>query len=158
MKRLTNSALILVLSTFLLSTGCATTTLNQDGTVQFNDVDYSSIQLMSSATVAAWAASQKDGIKKTDAQAVVKFLDILEEYRKDGTAIDIAEWTKAIQAEVPVRYQPLAMVMVQLVDLQLKKYGVSATIPKPGGVTLKIMEAIRSGAMLALSPYLDSKA
>jgi len=45
-----------------------------------------------------------------------------------------------------------------LVDLQLKKYGVETKIPKPGDVTSKIMEAVRNGAMLALSPYLDQKA
>jgi PBP1b-binding outer membrane lipoprotein LpoB len=154
MKRL---ASILILSAFLF-TGCATTTLNPDGTTSFTEVDYASVQLLSSASVAAWAASQKDGIKKTDAEAVVKFLDIIEEFRKDGTPLSTTEWASAIKTDVPLRYQALTLVMVQLVELQLKRYGVATTIPKPGDTASKIMDAVRNGAVLALTPYLDRKA
>jgi len=151
MKRL---ASIIVLSAFLF-TGCATTTINPDGTTQFTEIDYASVQLMSSASVAAWAASQKDGIKKRDAEALVKFLDIIEEFHQDGTPLSITEWSKAIKDEVPVRYQALTLVMVQLVELQLKRYGVATTIPKAGDTASKIMEAVRNGAMIALTPYLN---
>jgi len=151
MKRL---ASVLILSAFLF-TGCATTTLNPDGTTSFTEVDYASVRLMSTASVAAWAASQKDGIKKRDAEALVKFLDILEEFHADGTPLSITEWASAIKTDVPVRYQALTLVMVQLVELQLKRYGVATTIPKPGDTASKIMEAVRNGAMIALTPYLN---
>lgn len=154
MKKL---ASVCILSAFLF-TGCATTTVNPDGTTSFTAVDYTSIQLMSSASVAIWAASQKDGIKKTDAEAIVKLLDILEDFRQDGSPLNIAAWSKAIKDDVPMRYQALAIVMVQLVELQLEKYQVSMTIPVPGDTASKIMEAVRTGAVLALASYLDQKA
>lgn len=154
MKKL---ASILVLSAFLF-TGCATTTLNPDGTVSFTDVDYQSIQLMSSASVAIWAASQKDGIKKTDAEAITKLLDILENFREDGSPLNIEAWSTAIKADVPLRYQALSIVVVQLLELQLEKYKVSMTVPVAGDTASKIMQAVRAGAMQALAPYLTIKA
>jgi hypothetical protein len=112
---------------------------------------------MSSATVAAWAASQKEGIQKKDAETVLRVLDLIEEFRRDGAVLNIEEWSVAIRNDVPLRYQALALVLVQLVELQLSRYGVAATVPQLGSVPSKIMEAVRNGAVLALMPYVDQK-
>lgn len=142
----------LVLSVALLS-GCATSVLNPDGTVTVSEPDYTSIQIMSSATVAAWAATQKNGINTNDAKTVVKMLDVLENYISDGSAIDPQAWSKEIKAHVPARYQPMAMILMQLVQHQLATHGVDKIKPTPGSTPFKIMEAVRTGIMLALAPY-----
>jgi len=150
-------ASILTLSVCLF-TGCVTTTVNPDGTTQFTDVDYSSIQLLSSAAVAAWAATQKDGIKPSDAEALVTIIDVLENSHKDGSPLDLTAWAAAVKADVPVRYQALTMVMAQLIEMQLRRYGVAEAVPTLNGTTAKILDAVRTGAKLALTPYLNPKA
>jgi predicted small secreted protein len=145
-----------VLAVSLLVSGCVTTSVGPDGQVQVTEPDYEMIQLLSTASVAAWAASQKDGIKPQDAEAVMAVLTAIEAYHADGTVIDPAAWHVAIQNQVPKRYQGLAAVLVQIVASQLEKYGVMAQIPTPDSVGGKIMRSIATGVKLGLSPYLQS--
>lgn len=147
-----------VLCAFML-TGCATTITNPDGTVSITEVDYMGVQLMASASVAAWAASSKNGISKKDAETVVRVLDIVEEFHLDGSEINPLAWSAVIQKEVKdPRYQALAVVVTQLIAYQLAKYHVSTTVPTAGNVAGKIMKSIRTGVLVAIAPYMSAKA
>ena len=155
MKKLVS---ILAVTAFLFA-GCATTVRNSDGTVTVTEMDYMGIQLMASASVAAWAASSKTGISKQDAETVVRVLNLIEEFHADGEYIDAAYWAAEIQKQiVEPRYQAVAVVMVQLVAYQLDRYGVSTQIPTLNNVPGKILKAIRTGVMAALAPYVGAKA
>lgn len=145
-----------VLAVSLLVSGCVTTSVAPDGQVQVTEPDYDLIQILSTASVSAWAATQKEGIKKQDAEAMLSILNAIEAFHADGTAIDPTAWAGAIQQQVPKRYQGLAGVLVQIVASQLAKYGVMEQIPTPENVGGKIMSAIVTGAKLGLAPYLPS--
>lgn len=145
-----------MLAAVLVTGGCVTTTVNPDGTVIQTEPDYEMIQLLSTASVGAWAAMQKDGISPYDAEALMGIIGSISEYHKDGTTIDPNAWSVAIAKQVPKRYQALAVVMVQLTAHELAKFGVSTEVPSPDSVSGKIMNAIVNGAKLGLSPYLPS--
>lgn len=144
-----------VLAVGLTVSGCVTTTIGPDGQVQVSEPDYMAIQMLSTATVSAWAASQKDGIKPEDAAALAGIIQSVTEFHKDGAAIDSSAWTAAIAKQVPKRWQGLAIVFVQLTEYQLKKYVVLDQIPTPDSVGGKVMNAISAGALLGLKPYLE---
>lgn len=137
--------------------GCAATTYNADGTVVKQEVDEASIQLAAVAVVAAWAASQ-GGITEKDADMVTAILNAIEEVHEDGTPISVAKWSEAIQAQVPERWKGLSSVVVMLVDIQLKKYGVSTQPLTAHSDALKVLNAIRDGVKMGLAPYIASKA
>ena len=145
-----------VLAVSLMVSGCVTTSVGPDGQVQVTEPDYATIQLMATAAVAGWAASQKEGIKPSDAKVVMDVLAAIESYHADGTAINPVAWSAAIQQQVPKRYQALSNVLVQIVAMQLEKYGVMEQIPTLDNVGGKIMNAVITGAKLGLSPYLSS--
>lgn len=138
-------------------TGCASTTYQADGTVVRQAVDEGSIQLAAVAVVAAWAASQ-GGITEKDADMVMAILNAVEEVHEDGTPINVLKWSEAIQKQVPERWKGLSAVVVMLVDMQLKKYGVSTQPLTEHSEALKVLKAIREGAKMGLAPYLASKA
>lgn len=152
-NHLRNSALVLCLAL----SACTTTVTRPDGTVEAQKPNLDMIRLMASASVAAWAAAA-NGIKPDDAQALTTILDTILNFHADGTPIDPAHWMPAIQRDVPKRYQGLAMVMVELVAYQLKKYDLSSVIPEPGSDAWKILEAIQAGAKSGLAPYLEQGA
>lgn len=145
--------------TALLFTGCATTVKNADGTVSVTEADYMGIQLMASASIAAWAAASKNGLSKNDVETVVRVLTIIEEFHADGEYIDVSVWTAEVQKQfIQPRYQSLAIVMVQLISYELERYGVATTVPTPTNIPGKILKAIRTGVMVALAPYVAAKA
>ncbi len=157
MLYLKNSLVALVLTCGLSVTpGCVSTIQNPDGSVVVSEPDYDVIQLLATATISAWAATQKDGIKPQDAEALLAIMASIEQYHADGSAINPAAWTVEIQKQVPKRYQALAVVLVQVVASQLEKYGVADQIPTPDSVGGKVMRAIITGASLGLAPYLPS--
>jgi hypothetical protein len=126
--------------------------------VSKSEVDYNSIRIISSATVAGWAAMTKDGISKGDAEMVVKMLDLIESYHGDGTFIDVKRWTSELELRVlEPRYQALGVVLVQLIAYELERHGVATMIPLPENTAGKILSAIRAGVMVALTPYLSAK-
>ena len=151
LKDLTH-ALLLALS---LSIGaCTTTTTLPDGSVQVQQLDTDTIKLLSTISVATWAASQKDGIQKADAQQVVRILDAITVFHLDGSPIKSEAWMPVVQKEVAPRYQALAMALIELVSHELDKRGLASTVPVPGNDADKIMRAIYEGAMIGLRPYL----
>lgn len=145
-----------VLAVTLVSSSCVTTTVGPDGQVQVTEPDYIVIQMLSTAAISAWAASQKEGIKAEDAAALASIVDSVVEYHADGSPIDAAAWSAEIAKQVPKRWQGLAVVFVQLTEYQLKKYGVMDQIPTADSVGGKVMKAIADGAKLGLQPYLPS--
>lgn len=145
-----------VLALGLTVSGCMTTTIGPDGQVQVSEPDYMAIQLLSTAAISAWAASQKDGIKAEDAEMLAALVTAVVEHHQDGSPIDAASWSTAIAQQVPKRWQGLAVAFVQLTEYQLKKYGVMDQIPTKDSVGGKVMEAIATGAMLGLQPYIQS--
>lgn len=150
-------ALALVGALTIAFVGCAATTYNADGTVVKQEVDEGSIQLAAVAVVAAWAASQ-GGITEKDADMVMAILNAVEEVHEDGAPINVSKWSAAIQAQVPERWKGLSSVVVMLVDMQLKKYGVSTQPLTPHSDALKVLNAIREGAKMGLAPYIAGKA
>lgn len=147
--RLSSLALVLCLSL----SACTTTVTRPDGTVESQAPDLDMIRLMASASVAAWAAAA-NGIKPDDAKALETILNTIVTFHADGTPIDPARWMPAVQRDVPPRYQGLAMVMVELVAYQLKKYDLASVIPEPDSDAWKILDAIQAGAHAGLAPYL----
>lgn len=156
LKMIKQAFVSVVLAVSLMVSGCVTTSVGPDGQVQVTEPDYVTIQLLATASIASWAAVQKDGISQADATAVLGILDAIEVYHADGTAINPNAWAGAVQQQVPKRYQALANVLVQIVAMQLEKYGVMDQIPTPDSVGGKIMSAISTGVKLGLSPYLQS--
>lgn len=151
---LKNKFLICVLvGSLLVLGGCQATTYNADGTYVKSEIDYQTVKLTAMATVAAWAASQKDGINEKDAEAVEMIFESLSEYHADGSEINVRNWTAAAQTQVPMRYRGLAVVMSELVAYQLQKYGVSTQPVVIGSVPHKLMNAIREGVLMGIAPY-----
>ena len=138
----------------LATQGCVTTTVNPDGSAQVSAPDYDMIQLLSTASIAAWAASQKEGIRPQDAEALAAIIDSIESFHQDGSPIVESDWSAAVAVQVPKRYQALSMVLVVIVQSQLAKYGVMDQVPTPDSVGGKIMKAIVDGAKMGLAPYL----
>ncbi len=141
----------------LIGAGCTVTQLNADGTRQVVEPDYALIQLSATASVAAWAATQRDGINRDDATAVVSILNVIEEFHADGSLLEPAKWTVVIQQQLKPRYQALAVVMVSLVAHELDKYGVAMKVPAADNTAGKIIKAVRDGVLLGLSPYLGDR-
>lgn len=154
--KLINVLAIMAVVATLFVGACAIKTVNPDGSVVISEPDYTAIQLMSTASVGAWAAAQKDGISANDAKALLTILAAIEDHRADGSPIIASEWTAPITQQVPKRYQGLAMVVVALVAMEMDKYQVSSMVPVPGSVPDKIMKAIVEGAKAGLAPYLTS--
>jgi len=152
-NKLHAACLVLVLS-LGMTVGCATTTINPDGSVVISEPDYQAIELLSVAAVSGWAATQKDGIKPEDAVAMLEILNTINDFHKDGTPVDSMKWIKPIREQVPPRYQALMIAMVQLTEYALNKYGVMDQIPTPDSTSLKVLQAIAKGAKMGLTPYL----
>ena len=151
---LKNKFLICVLvGCMLVLSGCQATTYNADGTFVKSEIDYQSVKLTAMATVAAWAASQKNGIDQKDADAVEMIFESLSEYHADGSEINPKQWTEAAQKQVPVRYRGLAVVMTEMFAYQLKKYGLSTEPVVLGSTSYKLLSAIREGVMMGIAPY-----
>ncbi len=147
----------LALSLFLLVSGCVTRVVNADGTSTVQAVDTDTIKLLATATVAAWAASQKDGISEKDAEATEAVIDSIAEYHADGTPIDVQKFTAAAQAQLPKRYQALAVVLVTIIQSELQKHGLSETVPSALNEASKIIQAVKEGAHIGLAPYLPKQ-
>lgn len=138
----------------MLMSACVATVLKPDGTKVVQEVDTATISLLSTAAIAAWAASQPNGITTQEARTVVKILGVIEDFHDDGTPIDLAQFGRVAAAELPERYKPIAMVLAALIEHQLAVHGVSTTVPKPDNSAGKIMKAIHDGVMMGLAPYL----
>lgn len=138
----------------MLLGACVGTVLKPDGTKVVQEVDTATISLMSTAAIAAWAASQPNGLTSQDAETTVRILAVLEDFHADGTAIDLAQLGRVTTTELPKRYQPIAMVLAALIEHQLALHGVSTTVPNADNAAGKVMKAIHEGVMLGLSPYL----
>jgi len=150
-----SSAVVTCVVGLALSLGaCVPTTMGPDGQVVQHEPDYQSVRLIASASVAAWAAAQKDGIKPDDAKALVGILESVNEYRLEGGAIVPEQWAPVVKRDVPVRYQALAMVIIQLTAHELEKYDLNPNVPIRDPRLGKILEAIYEGAKLGLTPYL----
>ena len=157
LKTLSKFLVVCVALTFTLSVvSCAVTRTLPDGTVVVEEPDYASIQLMATASVAAWAASQKNGIKRADAENLLAILATIESFHADGSPIRPEMWAPVISKEVPPRYQALAMVLVTLVAHELDKRGLAEVVPAKGSVPEKVISAIVEGAKMGLAPYLMS--
>ncbi len=156
MNYLKNSLIACVLAFGLVLNGCVTTTVNPDGSTSVSEPDYESIQLLSTAAIAAWAASQKDGLKPQDAEVILKVMSAIENFHKDGTPLDEGQWSGAIAQQVPKRWQGVAIVLVQLTKHELDKYGVLDQIPTEDSVGGKIMKAIVTGVRMGVAPYMGT--
>jgi len=155
MKRLRNSVLpSVVLGVALCVGGCTMSVVNPDGTVQVSEPDYQSIELLATASIAAWAAAQKDGVHKQDAVAVMQILDAINQHRLDGAPIIPEQWAPVIKKSVPMRYQGLAMILVVLTAHELDKYQLNTIVPTKDSPAQKVLDAIVQGAKTGLTPYL----
>lgn len=145
------SSLVLV---FALLAGCMTQVQRPDGSIETQAVDLDMVRMMASTSVAAWAAAT-NGIKPADAKALANILDSIAAYHADGSPIVPQDWNPVIQRDVPPRYQGLAVVMLDVVAYQLRKYDLSGTIPTPDSDAWKVLEAIQDGARRGLAPYIN---
>lgn len=145
---------VAIMIAVMLLGACVGTVLRPDGTKVVQEADTATISLMATAAIAAWAASQPNGLTTAEAQTAVKILGVLEEFHVDGTPIDLEQMGRVSATELPKRFQPLAMVLAALIEHQLAVHGVSTTIPKADNTAGKIMQAIHDGALLGLAPYL----
>jgi hypothetical protein len=149
-----NSILAVALAgCMLVLGGCATTTYNADGTVVKQEIDYTSVKLVSATTVSLWAASQKNGINEDDAEALYYILESIKDYHADGSEIKPSNWMSAAQTQIPKRYWGLTAVVTELVSYELKKYGLSTVPLTEGSTAMKLFDAIRDGAMMGIAPY-----
>jgi hypothetical protein len=156
LRKITDILAVSAVLASLLVAGCATRTIQPDGSVVVQEVDTDAIKLMATASVAVWAASQKDGIKPEDAENLLSILNAVEVYHADGSPIKPEKWVSAIQKQVPKRYQALAMVLVELVAHELDKRGLSDVAPALSSDAQKILRAIHEGALVGLRPYLPA--
>ena len=157
-KWLSNACLTLVVGLALSVGACVPATMGPDGQLIQAEPDYGQIRLLAAASVGAWAAVQKEGISKKDAESLMILMDGIVMLHDEGVALDAQKLAPTIKQQIPPRYQALAMVLVEMTGRELDKWNLNGLAPmsKDPRAT-KIIESIYEGAKMALLPYLTSE-